>query len=443
MTQTIQYQNIMYKYIIGVLSFILCVSSCTKNTIEIGGITNKQQLDSIMALLPSDSVAVDSLPHRTLSVRMQGNLSLFGVPVRDVSFSLKKEDLEEMSVRYAPEGSLSLLNGVEAEYGLGKFSSGTFSWEVDTRQFELQPMDVKRWFSGNIPPINLNDTLGFNFTVTYAGDVDNKITNLYKELTPSPESYDYFVSTSFYSGINYNLYLNGFLIEDRYKRINNKLPQKGNQTLTIELLPPFDKIKEIDDYIKRLSGGGEQEISVYRMDENGANKVVLAKMFLDTDIARKGTKQTFTFNIPDLPYTLEYINGVDMQGITDIKTQIYAHYQKLKDAIETKNESEFIELMYPIEKIEALAFNKKKVDLQYRWELLESTLDDNEGVDLMDINDLEVEFTNEGRLARLVPKNNKDKGASGMIIYIRDDSPFDGAYYVYMDNTNTINFALR
>jgi len=429
--------------IVGIIFFFLCICSCTDKRIEIGGVTNKMQLDSVMALFPVDSLSVDSLPYRTLAIGLRGNMSLFGVHVRSAEFILKKEEPEELSVKYAPSGCLSLLNAIEKEYGLGKFSEGVFTWDIDTRRFELHPMNVKRWSLGTIEPLHLSDTIGFNFTVTYAGNADNEITRLYKETPHRHASYNYSLNTSFFPGVRYNLYINGILLDKEYKYINEMLPQKGEQVLTVEFLPPFTHIREINASLKILIGEGEQVVLIRKEKPDGALKTTITRLVVDADIDKGGTKQSFAFDIPDLPYVLDYINGKDMRNINDIKPLVYAHYQRFKKTLETGKPEDFASLIHSLEKTYSLAYNKSEFDLQRRWSVIESVLDNNEGVDVMDIDALEIEFACEGRLARLVPKRKDGRENFAVKVYIPGNSPLDGAYYVYMDDNDKINFALR
>jgi len=438
----IKKHNLMYKHLLGLFFLILLGAGCSDSKLEIGNINNRQQLDSIMALLPADSIVIDSLPHRTLHIKIKGNLSLHGIPVREANFSLKKEELEEMEVRYATKGCLSLLNMEESLHGLGKYESGTFTWNTDLKEISLMATD--KWRYQTPEPLLLSDTLGFNYTVSYAGNVKNKITELYKEVPKNDKFYIYSVGVSFYTSIDYRLYLNGFQLGSSGDNVNHMLPLSGKQVLTVEFLPPFDRIREVNTYIKSLTAGGEQVIYVYKKNETGGSRIPVQKIVVDTDVDKKGAVQSYVFDIPDLPYSLDYVNGQDLRKVDDVKTLIYSYYTSFKEAIENRNTEKIIEMLYPMERFEALAFNSNASSLQYGWKYIDMMIDDNEGVDLMDINDLSVEYAGDGRLARLVPKRWKeDDSLVAAQVYLAGDSSRDIAYYVYLDKNNKLNFALR
>lgn len=435
----------MYKYTLGLLALVFLSFGCSKDRVEIGGISNRQQLDSIIALFSSDSIEVDSFPHRALWIKLRGELSLHGIPIKSVEFDLKKEELKKMRVEFATDACLSLLNAEESLHGLGEYSSGSFTWNADFKEISLQPVYSGRWTYEAPEPLFLSDTLGFNYTVSFAGSARNKITELYKEQKPNDNFPIYSLETSFYSSINYKVYLNGCPVKNLSDdRINDLLPWAGNQEITVEFLPPFDKVRDADAYIKRLTGGGEQLVYIYKESNKGGDRTLVKQIVVDTDIDKKGVIQSYVVNMRDIPYYLDYMQGIDLRRVNNLKALIYSHYTSLKEVVESGNSAKLIEMIYPMERNEALAYNKDAIALQYRWAYMELMMDENEGVDLMNLADLEVEYAAGGRLARLVPKQRKeDETLLAAQVYMIGDSPRNIAYYVYMDKNNEINFALR
>lgn len=436
----------MNKYIIGIFTFILAFTACSGKRIELGGIENRSQLDSIMALLPADSIQVDSLAYRQLYIKLNGDFSLFGTPINSVVFKLKKEELSEMEANYISSGVLSLLNNIEADNGLGQYESSAFHWKIGRRNIILEPRNMNSWGWGRIEPIHLHDSLGFNYMVTYDRNVDNKITRLYKDV-PSNEKFSlYSLSESFYTGLKTRMYINGVELDPDLdmEYINTILPQKEGNMLTVEIIPPYDRIREIDKRVKELTSGGEQTIVLKRKIDGKDKKERIKEFVLATDIDKHGTTQHFMFDALDLPYTLDYVNGVNLQSVDNLKEKIYKYYQDYKNALETNNTGKVMDLIYPVIKNDAIALNYNKSDSRAAWEDIEGMIENNEGVELLPIDDLEIEFACKGLLARLVPKVKGEDGAAfSMVLYRGDGALMDIAYYVYIDKSNNINFGLE
>lgn len=431
----------MNKYIINTIIFIVVLTACSGKRIELGEIENRSQLDSIMTFLSSDSIRIDSLPQRQLYVKLNGKFSLFGIPVNSVVFKLKKEELEEMKVSYIPSGVLSLLNNIEAKNGLGKYESFSFYWKVGLRNIVLEPRDLNSWGFGHTEPVHLHDSLGFNYMVTYDRNIDNKITRLYKDIPLNKKFSLYSLSESFYTGLKTRMYINGVELDPDMEYINTVLPRKEENILTVEIIPPYDRIREIDKRIKELSSGGQQTIILKRKIDGKNRSESIKEFVLATDIDRYGTTQHFMFDAPDLPYTLNYVNGINLQSVDNLKAKIYNHYQDYKNALEAKNTEKVMDLIYPVIKNDAMALNYNKTDSQAAWEDIERMIENNEGVELLPIDDLEVEFACKGQLARLVPKlKGKEETAFSMVLYRGDGILMNIAYYVYIDKSNNINF---
>ena len=452
----------MQKTIIGiflVLVLSLVITGCSEKRIEIGKIETRAQLDSIISLMSSDSVRIDSFPDRTLRMRLKGKFSLYGVPVdEEVNFRLIKEELSEMSVWSVPSGGLSALNSIEREHGLGAYKSQSYKWAAGIRNMELKiNPEEGSLFDFLLPKQNkqnTSETLGFTYRVDYAPNVQNKITDIHKELE-TERFVGYNIMTFFSYRLNARLYVNDILIADAGEAINTSLNpflfQRGRQTLIAELVPPYDKLKELDSYVKGLTGGGEQIVKITQENVYNGKKSEDITFYIETDINRYGKVQAFEFDIPDLSYEQLFANAVDLRSAEGLKPAIYEKYEKLKEAFETRNTDKIIDLLYSPFKNEAMSHNWDFAGMQEEWALIERMIDDNEGADLLPIDDVDIKFVANGRLAKLVPKQGKgiewesEKGnsLSAFLLYVTYLYPKDLALYVYMDHTENINFALK
>lgn len=424
-----------WNYILLLFLLILpTMCSCSDRKIEIGQIERRTQLDSIIGLLSPDSVRIDSLINRTLNISLTGNFTAFGTPVHQVSFKLINEELDEMNIYSFPKGALSLLNNIENTYGLATYGDTQFSWELPNRDIYLQAESGQ--FFKKVQPLHMNDSLGGKLSVTFYSFEQNKITDIAKEYKPKENFMEYKIFASLYSSLKYKLWLNDFPIIDEDMRLNKMIPIKGKQTITIEF-SPSEELQEVKNMIAQNRGSMSIDILEY-----SANKQKKTSLAITEDMLVAGKKNILTPDLLEIPYILDYVDGKDLRTIDGLKEKIYAYYKSLHDAYTNGNKMKLIELRYPLEKQSAMALNRSEKDLQALWRFEKSVLADNEGFDLMPIENLKIEFAYNGKLARLIPINpQKDQFA--LTAYIPDLEPYSMAYYVYLDKTNQLNFAIE
>ena len=408
----------MKKYIFIIICIIGALLGCSPNRVDVSNISTRAQLDSIIALLPQDSVKVDSLPHRTLNILLQGNFLLHGLPVNNVYFVLYKEELAEMSANFN-SGCLTILNNLEQTYGLGSYMGSSFSWQTLEKGITLEPRANSYWSS--IEAVNVRDTIGGRYSEVFYNPVRNKITDIAKDIKQSDEFLIYSISLSTPLSMNYKIYINGFPVvnstsQDSDTDINEYLVRNSEQTITVEFLPPFDYIDDLKRYSDHLP-----VLNVYQRNKNGAKKKLLSKFpILANDIDSKKIA-TFKQALIDLPYAFDYADYQDLRQIPDIKDKIYTCYNNLKIAMEAKDENKVAEMLYSGIKIWAVSNNVKEADIQLKWRYLSDLLNDNEGVELRAKDDLNVVFYNNGRVARLVSKPTMEYPYALFVYNVSDD----------------------
>jgi hypothetical protein len=445
-------------YTAALLLLVLAASSCSHQQIRIENIHNRQQLDSIIALLPKTNVKIDSVPVRILQMRLKGDFSYYGQPVKAMEVSTKDEALTLIAFDFE-KGALDVMNALESANGTGlkQYSSPILTWNTAEKNIEFGVQD----FEGNL--LTLTNKEKASVSLHFNNPVNNRITGIYKSLQPSPHTNNYRIEVD-NDECGYRIYVNGFLaLEHLGARtmgvtadINPYLVKGKQQQIVVELLPG----KDFDGNPRRqLHQESVVHVTMNRWSEHSAQSPVVLDFrtpFVDTSLrtgehssrytrvskfsGQPSARITNAFDIDPVPYELPcYAIATDIRQIPDAKEKILAHYRKLKNAYEKKDTQQLDNLLFPLEQNKQMAWYQfKAVDGQTAWTFILEKAQAAEGIRLDD--NVVLYITADGRFAKLLSSANDDKPA----FYIEDaNSLYPLDYYVAINKNGEVQFAVN
>ncbi|WP_165045567.1 hypothetical protein [Dysgonomonas sp. ZJ709] len=401
------------KYIWLLSCFILICGYIKSQQIELGDIKNRTQFDSVMALVPVKNIDIDSLSQRRLNIVMEGDFSLYGVPVEEVDFKLKNEKLQSMKA-YSIKGYKSLLKNIEEKLGTGLHSKGIFSWENVAGKSELRSYNKVH----NL--LDITDSLSIVFERTFYPDVGNLITNLYNEVPAGTNQNEYSIAID-YEYRDFKLYINGIPVHyasNNDNLINPFLVSQPVQSIQLKI-SDAPKSKE---YFTRQSF-----VWVFKKDKDD-NKTQIAEIAIDNTIAEKA--YTFEFKAP---YSFER-GTIDLRKDPNIKDRLYEQYELLYQALLGKDENKVLEFLYPYERAKAISFGQNNpLNSMQRWLEIEDLMQNIYKVRLTDKSQLEVLFSDDGTVAclDLIDKKYMDYFFS---VQAKDSRAKRFSFYFYQDN---------
>lgn len=440
------------------LLFVLAASSCSNKQIRIENIHNRQQLDSIIALLPQADVRTDSIPVRILHINLKGDFSYYGQPVTKLQVSTKDEALTQLAFDIE-KGAQNVMNALESTNGIGakEYSSPILSWKTAEKRIEFVMPD----FEGNLLTVSNKEKA--SISLYFNNPVNNRITSIYTSLHPSSNTNNYRIEVD-NDECGYRIYVNGFLaLEHLGARtmgvtadINQYLVKGKQQQMIVELLPGND----FDGHPrKQLHQESVVHVTMNKWSENSAQSPVVLDFrtpYVDTTLrtgphadrytrvskfaGQPSARATNTFEIDPVPYELPcYAIATDIRKIPDAKEKILAHYRKLKEAYEKKDTQQLENLLLPLEQNKQMAWYQfKAIDGQTAWT---NILERAQGATGAQLDDNAVLYiTADGRFAKLLPSGNADQPA----FYLEDATkvyPLD--YYVAINKNGEVQFAVN
>lgn len=436
----------------------LATVSCGSKQIKIEAINNRQQLDSIIALLPKSQVKVDSVPVRVLYMRLKGNFTYYGQPVKEFSVQTKNEQLLTCSFD-TEKGAAELLKQMEQANGTGyKESSNTaLTWNTVDKKIQFNVPE----FDGDL--LTLSDKEKAGIMLYFNNPVSNRITNIYKELHPTANTNSYRLDID-NSECGYRLYVNDFLVLDHpgartlgvTADINQYLVKGKQQKITVELLPgndfdgdPRNRLHlESVVHVTLNKGSRSSVFSPVALDFRTPNvdsflreaphssRYIRASKFY----GQLSAKVDHPFEIDAVPYELPcYATATtDIRTIPDAKEKILAHYRKLQAAYTNKDPQQLESLLYPLELNQQTAwYETSPTDGQMRWTAI---LDGaREATDVKLEENVVLYTTPDGRFAKLLPAGKTDYPA----FYLSNGNriqPLD--YYVNINKNGDVQFAM-
>ncbi|HEY9259460.1 hypothetical protein [Chitinophaga sp.] len=445
-------------YTSALLLLVLAASSCRRQQIQIEHIHTRQQLDSIIAVLPATDVKIDSIPVRVLHMKLKGLFTYYGQPVDQLLVSTKDEALTQISFD-TEKGARDLIHALEADNGIGEkqYSSPILSWNTVEKKIEFVMPD----FEGNLLTVSNKEKA--SISLYFNNPVNNRITSIYQSQHPSSNTNNYKIEVD-NDECGYRIYVNGFLALDHpgartmgvTADINSYLVKGRQQQMTVELLPG----KDFDGNArKQLHLESVVHVTMTRWSENSCQSPVVLDFrtpYADTSL-RTGAhssrytrvskfagqpvaRTTNTFEIPPVPYELPcYATATDIRNIPDAKEKILAHYRKLKDAYEKKDPQQLENLLFPLEQNKQMAWYQfKATDGQTAWANILEKAQASTGAHLDD--NVLLYITPDGRFAKLLPSENSDNPA----FYLEDaDKIYPLDYYVAINKNGAVQFAVN
>lgn len=442
----------------ALLLFAIAASSCTHKQIRIENIHNRQQLDSVIALLPGTDVRIDSVPVRILQMRLKGLFTYYGQPVNELQVYTKDEELTRIGFDME-KGALDVLNALENTNGTGlKESSSTqLSWKTTEKNIEFGVPD----FEGNL--LTLSNKEKASISLSFNNPVKNRITSIYTSLHPSSNTNNYKLEVD-NDECGYRIYVNGFLaLEHLGARtlgvtadINQYLVKGKQQQITVEVLPGKDYNGAPR---KQLHLESVVHVVMNKWSENSSQSPVVLDFrtpYVDTSLRTGENSSRYTrvsklrgqlsarvnndFEIDAVPYELPcYAVATDIRKIPDAKEKILAHYRKLQEAYEKKETEQLENLLFPLEQNKQIAWYQfKATDSQLAWTNIMERAKGITGSKLDEKATLYI--TPDGRFAKLLPSDGGDKPA----FYLEDAAniyPLD--YYVAINKNGEVQFAVN
>lgn len=413
------------KYIFLSFCFALLVA-CSNRPIELSGVDSRARLDSVIALLPADSVVVDSLVHRQLNITMYGNFLYCGYPIQSASYTLHYEELDALSIYNTDGGYKSILASLEKQMGKGLFNDNKFRWENPTADIELLT-------SYSIPSLlAVTDSLDGMINVKFYPRVDNKIANIYQEVETHEADIYYLV---FSSNKNTVVYVNNMPVtfDPNLEKvaINTLLVPGGVQNMYIKVLADSNN----DDYDSYWSYYDESQLVIYREDQYKRTTPVKKMTIKDLkDGAKYDFKLEKEIETPILP-----VAKVDLSKDPTLKERLYAEYQKLYNAFLVKDEAAITEFIYPQQKALSMTYGTtERLSLRYYY-MLKLLIADMQYVRLVDLAKTEVVLSRDGMRAQL-RASDSDKS----LFYVYDYSQGEVSYnfYFYQDDSGNLKVCL-
>lgn len=436
----------------------LAMASCGSKQIKIEDINNRQQLDSIIALLPKTQVKVDSVPVRILYMRLNGDFTYYGQPVKTFSVQTREELLSTFSFD-TEKGAADVLKQLEKANGTGykEYSNPTLSWNTLGQKIQFSVPD----FDGDL--LTLSDKEKAGIVLYFNNPVSNRLTNIYKELKPTANTNNYRLDVD-NSECGYRLYVNDFLVLDHpgarslgvTADINQYLVKGKQQKITVELLPgndfdghPRSRLHLESVVHVTLNKGSRSSVfspvvldfrtpnadSIVREDAHNSRYIRASKFS-----GQLSAKVDHPFEIEPVPYELPcYATATtDIRTIPDAKEKILAHYRKLQAAYTNKDLQQLENLLYPLEQNRQMAwYRTSPTDGQMLWTAILGNVKEATGVKLEE--NVVLYTTPDGHFAKLLPAGKTDNPS----FYLSDNDriyPLD--YYVNINKNGDVQFAL-
>ncbi|SEW52527.1 PA14 domain-containing protein [Chitinophaga arvensicola] len=442
----------------ALLGLAIAASSCGSKKIKIESINNRQQLDSVIALLPKTQVKVDSIPVRVLYMHLKGDFTFYGQPVKEFSIQTKDEQLQACTFDIE-KGASDVLQQLENENGTGfkEYSNPILSWSTLPKKIQFSVQD----FDGDL--LTLSNKEKAAISLYFNNPVNNRITNIYKEIPPVTTTNDYQLEVD-NSECGYRLYVNDFLVIDHAGArtlgvtadINPYLVKGKQQKVTVELLPgndydgnPRNRLHLESVVHVALKKSSKRSMfssvvfdfrtpnadSMVREDAHSSRYIRASKFY-----GQLSAKVDHPFETDAVPYELPcYAAAVtDIRTIPDAKEKILAHYRKLQQAYLEKDSLQLEKLLYPLEKnLQTAWYWSKPIDGQTRWTNIMDKAREARDVKLEE--NVVLYTTPDGHFAKLLPAVYNKNPA----FYLsKEDGFYPLDYYVNIDKNGDVQFAI-